>query len=38
MAKYILLVNWTGSEGNLRTVTLKAFPDEAYKKIIAELA
>ena len=26
------------SEGNLRTVTLKAFREEAYKKIIAELA
>ena len=31
IAKYVLTL---GSEGNLRTVTLKAFPEEAYKKII----
>ena len=34
-AKYVLTL---GSEGNLRTVTLKAFPEEAYRTIIAELA
>jgi uncharacterized protein with GYD domain len=35
LAKYVLTL---GSEGNLRTVTLKAFPEQAYRKIIAELA
>jgi uncharacterized protein with GYD domain len=35
LAKYVLTL---GSEGNLRTVTLKAFPEEAYRTIIAELA
>ena len=27
-----------GSEGNLRTLTLKAFPEETYRTIIGELA
>ena len=35
IAKYVLTL---GSEGNLRTVTLKAFPEESYRTIIAELA
>ncbi len=35
VAKYVLTL---GSEGNLRTVTLKAFPEETYRTIIGELA
>jgi uncharacterized protein with GYD domain len=35
IAKYVLTL---GSEGNLRTVTLKAFPEETYRTIIGELA
>ena len=35
LAKYVLTL---GSEGNLRTVTLKAFPEETYRTIIGELA
>jgi uncharacterized protein with GYD domain len=35
MAKYVLTLS---SEGNLRTVTLKAFPEETYRTIIGELA
>ena len=34
IAKYVLTL---GSEGNLRTVTLKAFPEESYRTIIGEL-
>ena len=34
-AKYVLTL---GAQGNLRTVTLKAFPEESYRTIIAELA
>jgi uncharacterized protein with GYD domain len=34
LAKYVLTL---GSEGNLRTVTLKAFPEEAYRTIIGAL-
>ena len=34
IANYVLTL---GSEGNLRTVKLKAFPEETYRKIIAEL-
>jgi uncharacterized protein with GYD domain len=35
IAKYVLTL---GSEGNLRTVTLKAVPEETYRTIIGELA
>ena len=35
LAKYVLTL---GSEGNLRTVTLKAFPEETYRRIIGALA
>src|SRR5262245_37938158 len=35
LAKYVLTL---GSEGNLRTVTLKAFPEETYRTIIGGLA
>jgi len=35
LAKYVLTL---GSEGNLRTVTLKAFSEETYRTIIGELA
>ena len=35
LAKYVLTL---GSEGNLRTVTLKAFPEETYRTIIGTLA
>ena len=31
LAKYVLIL---GSEGNLRTVTLRAFPEETYRTII----
>jgi hypothetical protein len=34
-AKYVLTLC---SEGNLRTITLKAFPEETYRTIIAALA
>jgi uncharacterized protein with GYD domain len=34
-AKYVLILC---SEGNLRTITLKAFPEETYRTIIAALA
>ena len=34
MAKYVLTL---GSEGNLRSITLKAFPEETYRTIIGEL-
>ena len=34
LAKYVLTL---GSQGNLRTVTLKAFPEEAYRTIIGAL-
>jgi hypothetical protein len=34
MARYVLTL---GSEGNLRAVTLKAFPEQTYRTIIAEL-
>ena len=34
VSKYVLTL---GSEGNLRTVTLKAFPEESYRTIIGEL-
>ena len=35
IAKYVLTL---GSEGNLRTVTLKAFGEQSYRTIIADLA
>jgi uncharacterized protein with GYD domain len=35
LAKYVLTL---GSEGNLRTVTLKAFPEDTYRTIIGALA
>jgi uncharacterized protein with GYD domain len=35
IAKYVLTLC---SEGNLRTVTLKAFPEQSYRTIIADLA
>ena len=35
VAKYVLTL---GSEGNLRTVTLKAFSEETYRTIIGALA
>jgi uncharacterized protein with GYD domain len=35
LAKYVLTL---ASEGNLRTVTLKAFPEETYRMIIGMLA
>ena len=35
VARYVVTL---GSEGNLRTVTLKAFPEQTYRTIIAELA
>ena len=35
LAKYVLTL---GSQGNLRTVTLKAFPEETYRTIIGTLA
>ena len=34
IAKYVLTL---GSEGNLRTITLKAFPEDSYRAIIADL-
>jgi uncharacterized protein with GYD domain len=34
MAKYLLAV---GSQGNVRTTTLKAFSEDAYKKIVGSL-
>jgi uncharacterized protein with GYD domain len=34
LAQHLLTV---GSRGNLRTVTLKAFPEESYRSIIADL-
>jgi uncharacterized protein with GYD domain len=34
IAKYVLTL---GAEGNLRTITLKAFPEDAYRSIIAAL-
>lgn len=35
LAKHVLTL---GAGGNLRTVTLKAFSEESYRKIIADLA
>jgi uncharacterized protein with GYD domain len=35
LAKHVLTL---GAAGNLRTVTLKAFSEESYRKIIADLA
>ena len=35
LAKHLLTL---GAEGNLRTVTLKAFPEESYRAIIASLS
>jgi len=35
VARYVVTL---GSEGNLRTVTLKAFPEQTYRTIITELA
>jgi len=34
IAKFALM---TGAAGNIRTTTLKAFPEDAYRKIIASL-
>ena len=35
LAKHLLTL---GAEGNLRTITLKAFPEESYRAIIAGLS
>ena len=35
LAKHLLTL---GAEGNLRTITLKAFPEESYRAIIASLS
>jgi len=39
MTTYVMLANWTdqGVLGSIRTRTLKAFPEAAYREIISSL-